>query len=101
MSKFYSWTSDYLLDLPFAIFYKHYELCLWEMKQEENRFKVGAAFIVYNLAGMLGCKDVKYEDIAQGIGMFIENPNNITSKVVEKDKEKAINTMDLFLNKDW
>lgn len=62
---------------------------------------MGAAFIVYNLAGMLGSSDVSFENIAKSIGMFVEDSNSINSKTLEIEKEKAKNTMDLFLNSNW
>lgn len=50
---------------------------------------------------MLGSSDVSFENIAKSIGMFVEDSNSINSKTLEIEKEKAKNTMDLFLNSNW
>lgn len=83
--------------MSFCAFYEHYELCIWETKQEANRHRITGAFVVHTLIKMFAGSDVPFETIAKEIGMFVKDKNVITSEKVASDIEKANNVMAAFL----
>lgn len=63
---------------------------------------MGAAYIVYYMTSLFGCKDITFDKLAKEIGMFFSQKNNkLNSSAINSDKEKAAETLALFLNKEW